>query len=112
MSKTEKVKVDEAMGKAAEQLQRLEESGDVDGFVIIAQKKMSRETAVVAAICQASDRQLIVWAAALAQAVVRGGHHSPREIAQDLYNAITHWKKFEEEYTSEDLEDERNDRVH
>lgn len=110
MSKTEKV--DEAMRKAAEPLWRLEKSGDVDGFVIIAQKKMSRKTDVVAAICQASDRQLIVWAAMLAQAVTRGGHHSHQEIAQDLYNVITHWKNFEEEYTSEDLEDERNDRVH
>lgn len=110
MGKTEKV--DEAMRKAAEPLWRLEKSGDVDGFVIIAQKKMSRKTDGVAAICQASDRQLIVWAVTLAQAVARGGHHSPREIAQDLYNVITHWKTFEEEYTSEDLEDERNDRVH
>ena len=110
MSKTEKV--DKAMSKAAEPLWHLEKSGDVDGFVIIAQKKMSQTTAGVAAICQASERQLVVWAAMLAQAVVRGGHHSPREIAQDLYNVITHWKKFEEEYTSEDLEDERNDRVH
>ncbi len=110
MGKTEKV--DEAMGKAAEPLQRLEESGEVDGFVIIAQKKMSRTTAGVAAICEASDRQLIVWAAALAQAVVRGGHHSPRKVAQDLYNVITNWKTYEKEYASKDWEDERNDRVH
>ena len=107
-----KIKLNKAMSKAAEPLQRLEKSGDVDGFVIIAQEKMSRGMDGVATICQASDRQLVVWAAMLAQAVVRGGHHSPREIAQDLYNVITHWKKFEEEYTSEDLEDERNDRVH
>lgn len=112
MGRTEKVKVDEAMGKAAEPLQRLEESGDVDGFVIIAQKKMSRTTAGVAAICQASDRQLVVWAAALAQVVARRGHRSPQKIAQDLYNIIMHWKTYEEEYASEDLEDERNDRVH
>lgn len=110
MGKTEKV--DEAMGKAAEPLQRLEESGDVDGFVIIAQKKMSRTTAGVAAICQASDRQLVVWAAALAQVVARRGHRSPQKIAQDLYNIIMNWKTYEEEYASKDLEDERNGRVH
>ena len=106
-----KKKVDKAMSKAAEPLQRLEESGDVDGFVIIAQKKMSRRDGI-ATICQASDRQLVVWAAMLAQAVVRRGHHSPQRIAQDLYTIITHWQTFEEEYASKDLEDERNGRVH
>lgn len=107
-----KKKVDKAMSKAAEPLQRLEKSGDVDGFVIIAQKKMSRATDGVATICQASDRQLVVWAAMLAQAVARRGHHSPQRVAQDIYTVITHWETFEEEYASKDLEDERNDRVH
>lgn len=107
-----KDKVDKALEQAVEPLQRLEKSGDIDGFVIIAQKKMSQTTDGVAAICEASDRQLVVWAAALAQAVARRGHHSPRRIAQDLYNVITHWKTYEEEYASEDLEDERNDRIH
>ena len=107
-----KDKVDEALETMAESLQRLKESGDIDGFVVITQKKMSQTTDGVAAIGEASDRQLVVWAAALAQAVARRGHHSPRRIAQDLYNVITHWKTYEEEYASEDLEDERNDRIH
>lgn len=107
-----KDKVDEALKRAVEPLQRLEKSGDIDGFVVIAQKKMSRTTDGVAAICEASDRQLVVWAAALAQAVVRGGHHSPRKVAQDLYNVITNWKTYEKEYASKDWEDKRNDRVH
>lgn len=46
----EKDKVDEALKRAAEPLQRLEKSGDVDGFVIVAQKKMSQTTDGVAAI--------------------------------------------------------------
>lgn len=107
-----KDKVDEALKRAVEPLQRLEKSGDIDGFVIIAQKKMSQTTDGVAAICEASDRQLIVWAAALAQAVVRGGHHSPQKVAQDLYNVIMRWKTYEEGYTQEDWEGERDDRVH
>ena len=107
-----KKKLDKAMSKAAEPLQRLEKSGDVDGFVIIAQEKMSRGMDGVATIYQASDRQLMVWAAMLAQAVARRGHHSPQRIAQDLYTVITHWERFKEEYASEDLEDERDDGVH
>jgi hypothetical protein len=107
-----KDKVDEALEKMAESLQRLEESGDIDGFVVITQKKMSQTTDGVAAICEASDRQLVVWAAALAQAVARRGHHSPQRIAQDLYNVITSWKTYEEGYTQEDWEGERDDRVH
>lgn len=73
---------------------------------------MSQTTDGVAAICEASDRQLVVWAAALAQAVVRGGHHSPRKVAQDLYNVITRWKTYEKEYAREDWEGEKDDRVH
>lgn len=107
-----KDKVDEVLKRAVEPLQRLEKSGDIDGFVIIAQKKMSQTTDGVAAICEASDRQLVVWAAALAQAVVRRGHHSPRRVAQDLYNVITSWKTYEEEYASENWESEQDDRVH
>lgn len=76
-----KDKVDKALEQAVEPLQRLEKSGDIDGFVIIAQEKMSQTTDGVAAICEASERQLVVWAAALARAVVRGGHHSPRKVA-------------------------------
>lgn len=107
-----KDKVDEALEKMAESLQRLEESGDIDGFVVITQKEMSQTTDGVAAICEASERQLVVWATALAQAVARRGHHSPRRIAQDLYNVITSWKTYEEGYTQEDWEGERDDRVH
>lgn len=107
-----KDKVDKALEQAVEPLQRLEKSGNIDGFVIIAQKKMSQTTDGVAAICEASERQLVVWAAALARAVVRGGHHSPRKVAQDLYNVIVNWKTYEEEYASKDWEGERNDRVH
>ena len=65
-----KKKVDKAMSKAAEPLQRLEKSGDVDGFVIIAQKKMSRKTDGVAALLwrenrEDAERDLEAYAASL-----------------------------------------------
>ena len=52
-----KKKVDKAMRKAAESLWHLEKSGDVDGFVIIAQKKMSRKTDGVAALLWRENRE-------------------------------------------------------
>lgn len=39
-----KDKVDEALEKMAESLRRLEKNGDIDSFVVIAQRKTSRTT--------------------------------------------------------------------
>ncbi len=106
-----KDKVDEALEKMAESLRRLKESGDIDGLVVIAQKKTSSTTDGITGICIANDRHLLIWAAAIARAVVRRGHHSPRKVAQDLYDVITKWSRYEKEYASEEWEGERNDRV-
>lgn len=106
----EKDKVDKALEQAAVSLRRLEESGDIDGFVVIAQKKTSSTTDGITAICVANDRHLVTWAAALARAVVRRGHHSPRKVAQDLYDVITRWSRYEKEYAREDWEGEKDDR--
>lgn len=97
-------------------MDRMKDTGDIDGFAVVTQRPelgpVNQPDTGVSIAINASDKQLVVWAAVLAQAVARRGHHSPRRIAQDLYNVITSWKTYEEGYTQEDWEGERDDRVH
>lgn len=107
-----KDKVDEALEKMAESLRHLEKNGDIDSFVVIAQRKTSRKTDGMTAICVANERYLMTWAAALARAVAHRGHHSPQRVAQDLYNIITNWSQYEKEHEVEAWGGEQDDGVH
>ena len=107
-----KDKVDEALEKMAESLRRLENNGDIDSFVVIAQRKTSRTTDGMTAICVANEMHLMTWAAALARTVVNRGHHSPQRVTQDLYNIITSWSQYEKEHEVEAWGDEQDDGVH
>lgn len=107
-----KDKVDEALEKMAESLRRLEKNGDIDSFVVIAQRKTGQKTDGMTAICVANERYLMTWAAALARAVAHRGHHSPKRVAQDLYNIITNWRQYEKEHEVEAWGDGQDDGVH
>ena len=106
-------RVVKALNEAVAVMNRMEDAGDTDGFAVIAQRPelgpVSQPDTDVSITVNASDKQLVVWAAVLARTAIQRGGYSPTIVARDLTRMIIEWGRYEREYHAYKVEQDEEE---
>ena len=107
-----------ALDEAFAVMQRMEDAGDIDGFAVITQRpelgSVSQpdtgvSIATNAIATNASDKQLVVWAAVLVRTAIQRGGYSPTLVARDLTRMIIEWGRYERGYRTYKVEQDEEE---
>lgn len=102
-----------ALNEAATVMGRVKDAGDIDGFAVVTQRSelgpVSQPDTGVSIAINASDKQLVVWAAVLARTAIQRGGYSPTLVARDLTRMIIEWGRYEREYRAYKVEQDEEE---
>lgn len=105
-------RVVKALNEAAAVMQRMEDTGDIEGFAVITQQELgpvNQPDIGASIVVNASDKQLITWAAVLARTAIHRGGYSPTLVARDLIRMIIEWGRYEREYRAYKVEQDEEE---
>lgn len=105
-------RVVKALNEAAAVMQRMEDTGDIEGFAVITQQELgpvNQPDIGASIVVNASDKQLITWAAVLARTAIQRGGYSPTLVARDLTRMIIEWGRYEREYRAYKVEQDEEE---
>lgn len=106
-------RVVKALNEAAAVMDRMKDTGDIDGFAVVTQRPelgpVSQPDTGVSIAINASDKQLVVWAAVLARTAIQRGGYSPILVARDLTRMIIEWGRYEREYRAYKVEQDEEE---
>lgn len=102
-----------ALNEATAVMQRMEDTGDIDGFAVITQRPelgpVSQPDTGAIIATDASDKQLVVWAAVLVRTAIQRGGYSPTLVARDLTRMIIEWGRYERWYRTYKVEQDEEE---